>query len=73
MRIGRRRLTFELSGALRQDALAAQRMMNHSAARPAWPAVACPLERGVRRHFGADFVSFSAMRVCQPGPVARQR
>lgn len=24
-------------------------------------------------YFGANFVSFSAIRVCQPGPVARQR
>lgn len=27
----------------------------------------------MRLHFGASFVSFSAIRVCQPGPLARQR
>jgi hypothetical protein len=32
-----------------------------------------PMQRHVLHHFGASLLSFSAIRVCHPGPVARQR
>ncbi len=31
------------------------------------------LEQSVLHHLGAELLSFSAIRVCHPGPVARQR
>jgi hypothetical protein len=44
-------LTFELTGALRQDALARlARMYRVPPTGPRWPAVARPVERGVRPH-----------------------
>lgn len=36
-------------------------------------AVGGPMERNVLHHLGANLLSFSAIRVCHPGPVARQR
>ena len=44
-------LTFELTGPRRQDALArAEKMYRVLQLGPRWPAVAGPVERGVRRH-----------------------
>ena len=46
---GLRRLTFELTGPRRQDALArAEKMYRVPQLGPRWPAVAGPVERGVR-------------------------
>ena len=53
-----RGLTFELSGRRRQDARPGlAKMYRVPPDRAWWPAVDAPLERGVRRHSGANIVS----------------
>ena len=73
---GLRGLTFELTGPRRQDALArTERMYRVPQLGPRWPAVAGPVERGVRprciRPLRRRCCGFSVLAALRPGEPAR--